>query len=161
MRLDDLELVAGWLLEPHVARWYSTRDADNELGQIRRGVLGEVPTHLLIVEEGGRPIGWCQWYLLGESPDYANDVGARRGDAGIDYAVGDVTRVGCGVGTLLIALLIELVRDHHRGAGIVVDPDARNVASRRILEKNGFSLVDVRVVPTGEADAPMAIYRLD
>jgi RimJ/RimL family protein N-acetyltransferase len=40
------------------------------------------------------------------------------------------------------------------------DPDAGNVASRRVLEKNGFRLVDVRPVASEPTDDPMAIYRL-
>ena len=34
------------------------------------------------------------------------------------------------------------------------------MASRRVLEKNGFHLVAVRPVATEASDAPMAIYRL-
>jgi hypothetical protein len=34
------------------------------------------------------------------------------------------------------------------------------MASRRVLEKNGFHLVAVHPVATEASDAPMAIYRL-
>jgi RimJ/RimL family protein N-acetyltransferase len=40
------------------------------------------------------------------------------------------------------------------------DPDERNTASRRVLEKNGFRLVAVRSLPSEPTDDPMAIYRL-
>jgi RimJ/RimL family protein N-acetyltransferase len=43
---------------------------------------------------------------------------------------------------------------------VIVDPDANNVASRRVLERNGFSLVAVRPVASELNDNPMAIYRL-
>jgi RimJ/RimL family protein N-acetyltransferase len=42
----------------------------------------------------------------------------------------------------------------------LTDPDAANMASRRVLEKNGFRLVAVRPVASEVSDAPMAIYRL-
>jgi RimJ/RimL family protein N-acetyltransferase len=42
----------------------------------------------------------------------------------------------------------------------VVEPDAANVASRRVLERNGFELVDVRPLAFELNDHPMAIYRL-
>ena len=45
-------------------------------------------------------------------------------------------------------------------AGLIADPDATNVGSRRVLEKNGFVLIDERPVPTEAVTAPMAIYRL-
>ena len=46
------------------------------------------------------------------------------------------------------------------GAGLLAGPDAANIASRRVLEKNGFGLVAVRPVETEPSDRPVAIYRL-
>jgi predicted acetyltransferase len=43
---------------------------------------------------------------------------------------------------------------------MLVGPDAANTASRRVLEKNGFELVEIRPVATEPSDAPIAIYRL-
>ena len=85
---------------------------------------------------------------------------ALPGEAGIDYAIGDPAQISRGVGTELIAALVAEVRRHHPGAGILADPDARNAASRRVLEKNGFGLVAVRPVASEPTGDPMAIYRL-
>jgi hypothetical protein len=52
------------------------------------------------------------------------------------------------------------IRRGHPGAGTLADPDAANMASRRVPEKNGFHLVDVRPVATEASDDPMTIYRL-
>jgi RimJ/RimL family protein N-acetyltransferase len=87
-------------------------------------------------------------------------MGARDGEIGIDYAIGDPARVGRGIGTTLIATLTTEVRRRHPGAGILAGPDAANMASRRVLEKNGFHLLAVRPVATEASNAPMAIYRL-
>jgi aminoglycoside 6'-N-acetyltransferase len=160
MRESDLQMVARWLETPHVARWYVTGSVEAELEGIRQSVRGDHPTHMLVVEEDGEPIGWCQWYQLWDYPDYAHDVDGQPGDLGIDYAIGDPGRIGQGVGTELIGCLVRLIRDIHPEGGIVADPDATNVASRRVLEKNGFELVDERIVPSDETDGPMAIYRL-
>ena len=46
------------------------------------------------------------------------------------------------------------------GAGLLAGPDAANVASRRVLEKNGFALVAVRPMATEPSDRPISIYRL-
>jgi RimJ/RimL family protein N-acetyltransferase len=43
---------------------------------------------------------------------------------------------------------------------MLVGPDAANTASRRVLEKNGFELLEIRPVATEPSDAPIAIYRL-
>jgi aminoglycoside 6'-N-acetyltransferase len=161
MRLDDLPLVTRWLSAPHVARWYlAGSSAEEEAEDLRCSVAGEQAVHALMVVEGNVPVGWCQWYLCGDDPGWAADIGAGPADVGIDYAVGDASRVGRGVGTELIAELVRLVRAHHQRVAVMADPDERNVASRRVLEKNGFELVAVKAIPSEPTDDPMAIYRL-
>jgi aminoglycoside 6'-N-acetyltransferase len=159
----DLPAVQAWLRLPHVARWWTPdTTAEAEIAKYRERVRqhAEPATHMLMVTLDSMPIGWCQWYRWADYPDDAQAIGARDGEIGIDYAIGDPTQVGRGVGTTLIATLTTEIRRRHPGAGILTDPDAANMASRRVLEKNGFHLVAVQPVATETSDAPMAIYRL-
>jgi len=159
----DLPAVAAWLRLPHVARWWTPdTTAEAEIARYRERVRpGSRPaTHMLMVTLDAVPAGWCQWYRWADYPADADAIGARDGEIGIDYAIGDPARVGQGVGTTLIATLTTEIRRHHPGAGLLADPDAANAASRRVLEKNGFHLVAVRPVTTEASSAPMAIYRL-
>jgi GNAT superfamily N-acetyltransferase len=133
---------------------------DKEIDDLRECVAGTEPTEALVVLDDGRMIGWCQWYLCDSYPDHSAGVGAAPGDVGIDYAIGDSATVGHGVGTALIAALVRHVRQRHHDAGVIADPDAANVASRRVLERNGFELLSVRPAPSEPTDAPVAIYRL-
>jgi hypothetical protein len=55
---------------------------------------------------------------------------------------------------------ITEVRRQHPGAAVLVDPQAANRPSRRVLEANGFALVAVRPVEGEPTNDPMAIYRL-
>jgi aminoglycoside 6'-N-acetyltransferase len=161
MTAADLNLVRSWMDEPHVARWYlSGSTVEQEIDDLSSCVAGVEPTHALVVVQDGRDIGWCQWYRCLDYPEHAAAVGAQLGDVGLDYAVGDPTRIGRGVGTALIAALVSLIRQQHPRAGLVADPEAANLASRRVLEKNGFLLQGERIVVTERTDAPMAIYRL-
>lgn len=161
MRSSDLALVRIWLAEPHVARWYlSGSTIEQELADLRRCVTGEEPAHALMVLEGQREIGWCQWYRCSSYPDHAAGVGAGPEDVGFDYAIGAPDRVGHGLGVALIGALVARVREVHLRGALIADPEAANVASRRTLEKSGFTLVDVRPVPSERTDAEMAIYRL-
>lgn len=156
----DLPLVAAWLVRPHVARWFlAASSLEHEVDELRRCVAGEDPTRALMVEEDGRPIGWCQWYGVDDFPAHAEGVGAAPGDVGIDYAIGEPDRTGAGVGTALVAGVVALVGEARPGAGVVADPEAANTASRRVLEKNGFALVSVGPVASETTDAPMAVYR--
>jgi aminoglycoside 6'-N-acetyltransferase len=163
MTEDDLQLIADWLREPHLATWWLPgTTAEAEIADYRENIVGGVDpaTHLLTVVVNGTPVGWCQWYRWADYPPEAEGMGALPSEAGIDYAIGDPAKTGRGVGTELIAALVAEVRRHHPGAGILTDPDARNVASRRVLEKNGFRLVAVRPVVCEPTNDPMAIYRL-
>src|SRR5206468_163745 len=128
--------------------------------ELQRGIVGIEPTTVLLVLERGKPIGWCQWYLCEDYPEHARGVGAEPGDVGIDYAIGDPTRRRAGVGTELIATLVTRIRRCHPNAGVIADPEASNIASRRVLEKNRFRLLDERPVASEPTAAPMAIYRL-
>jgi len=161
MRVTDLRLVRGWLHQPHVARWFLTAcTIEDEIDELRHGVLGEEPTQVMLVLDGDRPVGWCQWYLCRDYPDHAVGVGADDDDVGIDYAIGEPALVGQGVGTALIGALVQHIKSQHADAGVIADPEAANVASRRVLEKNGFQLLDERSVASEPTPALMAIYRL-
>ena len=161
LEVDELPLVARWLSAPHVARWFlAGSSVERELDGLRAGIAGSSPVHVLTVLEGDEPIGWCQWYPCAVDPYWAADVGAAPGDVGIDYAIGDPARVGRGVGTALVAALVDAARAEHPGCAVTSDPDERNVASRRVLEKNGFRLLDVIALRSEPTDDPVAIYRL-
>lgn len=90
-------------------------------------------THALLATEHSTPVGWCQWYRCRDYPDHAAGVGAGPDDVGIDYAVGHPGKRR-GTGTALVAAPVAGIRRRHPGAGIIADPEAANVASRRVLE---------------------------
>ena len=68
--------------------------------------------------------------------------------------------MGPGLGTALVTEIVRDIRQTHPHAGILADPDADNLASRRVLEHNGFELLGIRQVASEPTDAPVAIYRL-
>jgi aminoglycoside 6'-N-acetyltransferase len=161
MRTTDLDLVTAWLDAPELRRWYLLGSTiDKEINELHRCILGVEPTTVLLVVERGKPIGWCQWYLCADYPEHACAVGAEPGDVGIDYAIGDPSRRHAGIGTELIATLVTRIRQRHPRTGVIADPEASNTASRRVLEKNGFRLLDERQLASEPTEAPMAVYRL-
>lgn len=162
MNPADLTLVEVWLDQPHVARWYlAGSTVASELDELWACIRGEEPTDALTVLNNEQPIGWCQWYLCAHYPEHAAAIGAQPGDVGIDYAIGDPDWTHRGVGTALVAALIDHVHRRHPDAGVIADPEAANVASRRVLENNRFRLIEERPVATEPTSSPMAIYRLD
>jgi aminoglycoside 6'-N-acetyltransferase len=157
----DLLTVAGWLAEPHVARWWTPdTTAEAQLNRYRQRINGSGATTMLMASVEGRPVGWAQWYRWADYPAAAQAMQALDREAGIDYAIGDPTAVGHGLGTDLVAALVHEVHGCTGPVGLLVAPEATNTASRRVLEKNGFRLVSIRPIATEPSQAPMAIYRL-
>jgi len=162
MMMADLSAIDRWLRAPHVARWFLPETtAEAEVEKYRQRIDEPLSaTTMCTVELERRPIGWCQWYRWEDYPDDALSIGALRGEVGADYAIGETSATGHGIGTAMIGTLVAEARRHHARAGLVITPEAGNCASRRALEKSGFSLVDVRPLVTEPHDRPVAIYRL-
>ena len=138
MCVTDLELVEAWLRQPHLARWYLAGSTiEDEIEDLRASVAGGEPTYVFVVEADIRAVGWCQWYLCGDYPEHAAGVGASAGDVAIDYAIGEPTQVGLGLGTALVTEIVRDIRQSHPHAGILADPDADNLASRAFGNKGG------------------------
>ena len=157
----DLPLVAEWMSQPHVSRWWlSGSSLEREMEDVRRSVTGEQAVTVQIAMLDGEPVGWCQWYGCDEDPEWAADIGAGPADVGMDYAIGLKDHIGRGIGTLFISEMVRTIRTEHRHSSIFADPDERNVASRRVLEKNGFELLTIKPIPSEATSDPMAVYRL-
>jgi RimJ/RimL family protein N-acetyltransferase len=164
MAEDDLPLVVEWMARPHVDRWWhEVFDLDAMRAKYLPRLAGVEPTFMLTVLADGVPIGLAQWYRW---DDYAEDRDNYRigvGELGIDYAIGELSACGHGAGTAMVGLLVELLGALDGGAvAVAVTPEAANSASRRILEKNGFALVDVfqtRHLDGRTPEGPTALYR--
>jgi len=139
---DDFDLLAGWLREPHVARWWG--DADEALAEMR-AAMDSVDTEPLIVELDGRPIAYLQSY----DPHLEDDHPYQDqpfGTLGVDLTIGVPELVGIGHGSAILAQFShELFLE---GAPrLVIDPDPGNGRAIRAYEKAGFR-------PLGERDTP-------
>jgi aminoglycoside 6'-N-acetyltransferase len=163
MTAADLPLMCRWLGAAHVHRWWHD---SAEPAAVRAHYLpaieGAEPSHPLIAELPAGPIGFGQWYRWADYSEYGRQLDAAPDEAGLDYLIGEREYCGRGLGTRLIAELISYVREQDPTVGgVVVDPEAANTASRRVLEKNGLRLVAIRQVidPEAPPTGPSAIYR--
>ena len=63
LRISDLPLLQAWLSLPHVDEWWHE---PLDLAGVRAKYLpridGTEPTYVFVIERGGGPIGWIQWY---------------------------------------------------------------------------------------------------
>ena len=144
---DDFPLLAGWLAEPHVARWWNH---DVDAGALERdfgaSADGAEPNEDWLVLLAGRPVGLIQYSRYDDYPEYRDElapyVEVPTGAASIDYLLGDPSLTGQGLGTSMIEEFVERIWATAPDVPCVIVPvHARNVASWRALRSAGFHLV--------------------
>lgn len=131
---ETLPLLKRWLAAEHVSAWFgppANADADP---------LGEQdPVRRFIASLGERPIGLIQSYRWSDVPANAVAVGARPGEIGIDYLIGEAELIGQGIGPAMIEAFLEQVAGASDDiSGVRVDVSEENRRSWRCLEKLGF-----------------------
>ncbi len=143
----DFPLLASWLAERHVARWWNhefTADAvERDFGA---SANGEEPNEDYLVMLDGRSIGLIQYSRYADYPEYIDELAPLLpvpDDAvSIDYLIGDPTLVGRGVGTAMLVSFTERIwRINPQASCIIVPVCSANEASWRALLSAGFSVV--------------------
>jgi aminoglycoside 6'-N-acetyltransferase len=144
---DDFPLVARWLAQPHVARWWdhetSAAAVERDFGPSARG---EEPNEDLLAFLDGLPIGLLQRSFLHDYAEYLDELTPLTevppGAMTIDYLIGDAANIGRGLGTRMIhSALEQLWADHKNASCVIVPVHADNTGSWRALEKAGLARV--------------------
>ncbi len=130
----DLDLLAGWLWTPHVARWWPGPGSAEALAtKYMPRLLGEEEVALYAILVADRPVGMIQ-----TSP--AETRHAAGPDAwGIDLLIGEADLIGKGLGPRIIDRFAVTEIFDRRGAALcLADPHRDNHRSIRAFEKAGF-----------------------
>ena len=92
---------------------------------------GERPTFPFVITKDGVDVGYVQWYRIDAYPEYADEVRAEAGAAGMDLFL---CEAACGQGIAAEAVE-EVLRDHaFRDPAVthcLVGPDPDNVNAKR------------------------------
>jgi aminoglycoside 6'-N-acetyltransferase len=166
---DDFGLLARWLAEPHVERWWNheyTPDAvERDFGPT---VDRHHPAEDFIALLDGEPIGVIQYCRLHDWDDYIEELAPHIDvpdeAVSIDYLIGDPVRIGKGIGTAMVRAFVERIWQVDPAATCVIVPvNSSNPASWKALIKAGFRLIARgEIEPDNPIDAPMhEILRLD
>ncbi len=168
VREADLPLLAGWLAQPHVAKWWCE---PSELAQVKEKYLpcldGRDPTELFLIEADGTPVGFIQRYLMADNPEWVRSLAATgAGDAaqaaGIDYLIGDAALTGRGIGSAAIKEFTELtLRRYPEAVSMLVDVSQDNAASWRALERAGYTRCWAGEIESSDPsdEGPSYLYR--
>jgi len=165
----DFPMLAAWLAEPHVARWWNhefTPEAvERDFGST---VDGDEPSEDHVVLLDGRPVGLIQYSRYRDYPEYEEELAGvlpvPDHAVSIDYLIGDPTLTGRGVGTNMIAAFADLIwRTNPDATCIIVPVSSANTASWRALQRAGFHTVARgELEPDNPIDDPShEILRLD
>lgn len=141
---SDFPLLQEWLSTAHVAAWWhEPLDFASVDAKYGPRVDGAEPTHVFVIECGGRPVGWIQWYLWSDYPGHARQLGAGLAAAGIDIAIGELAVTGMGLGPVAISeFLKQIVFADPTVRAVIADPEEANLRSLRAFEKAGFILTN-------------------
>ncbi len=104
---------------------------------------GAEPTHVFVIEQGGRPVGFIQWYRWSDYPEHARQLSAELTAAGIDLAIGELEMTELGLGPIAIReFLRQIVFANPSISAVVTDPEEGNVRSLRAFKKAGFAVAN-------------------
>lgn len=120
----------------------------------------ETETLLASYRSEQRDRGWTKWRIADQDNVLVGRAGFGRHDDGAGRELGYTLRRDCWGHGLATEIAAGLVDWHHQNSDVQLWAFAAldNAASRRVLEKVGFSLVD----DAGEHNGvPCALYRLD
>ncbi len=132
----DIPTFERWLQCEHVARWY--KQPEEWLREVREREGEFRFVHHFIVEYGGRPVGFCQYYLYADSGETWHRDLDIRGAYSIDYLVGETNVLKKGLGAAAVLALLEKIRGIPDARLVIVQPEKENLASRATLTSTGF-----------------------
>ena len=166
---DDFALLACWLGEPHVARWWNHEfTAEAVKRDFGESADGNEPSEDHLALLGDRPVGLIQYSRLADYPQYRGElsplIDVPDDAVSIDYLIGEPTLIGRGVGTAMIAAFVERIwRTDPAVESIIVPVNSANTASWHALLTVGFRVVGRGdIEPDNPIDDPLhEILRLD
>ena len=134
----DAARIALWMAQPHIQRWWQQDwSVERWTEEITRQAAGEhsVPCVAAVDAED---FGYVELYRV-RHDHLAEYYASGEHDWGMHLAIGDVTRVGRGLGRRLISAVADaLLRADPACSQVVAEPDVRNTASVRAFVAAGF-----------------------
>ena len=138
---DDLPRLARWLREPHVDRWWhGPQDLPGVHAKYVPRIDGRQPTHVFVIDVTAVPVGWIQWARWADYREHAEQLGAPADTAGVDLAIGEIERIGQGLGPRVLDAFLQRVVFAQAGiVACITDVQTANDRSLRAFAKAGFT----------------------
>lgn len=150
LELKDDSLLAKWLSDPSVLKFYEGRDNAFDLEKVHEKFYDREPGVVrCIVEFDQTPIGYIQYYQV-DSDERELYGYTEVADViyGMDQFIGEVTYWNNGIGTLLVNSMVEFLVKQNHADRVVMDPQTWNERAIRCYEKCGFK--KMKLLPKNE-----------
>jgi aminoglycoside 6'-N-acetyltransferase len=131
---EHKELLINWLRKPHVQAGWG--DPDENIAEVLRSKAKDT---CALIMEADVPVGFVQWQWLSEND--LLDVGLVAADGqtvDIDIFIGEVDRLGKGIGSEAIRLLMAKLSTSTDAKRATLFTGVENKAAIRAYEKCGF-----------------------
>lgn len=144
LRRDDFRLLATWLAEPRVARWWnhetSPEAVERDFGPT---IDGHDSTEMFVAHLDDRPFGFAQRHPIAAYADYLAELTAVTdvppGALSIDYFIGEPDLRGRGLGAAMISAFVRAsFSAYPKARDVLVPVSTANAGSWRALERAGF-----------------------
>jgi RimJ/RimL family protein N-acetyltransferase len=144
---EDLDLVHGWMHQPHVVPFWHLDVPRAELRAHLESMAAAAHIEPLIGCVDGVPVSYWEVYRAAEDA-LAAHYAAEEHDQGVHLLVGPIELTGRGLGRRLLEAVVDwqLAREP-RTRRIVAEPDVRNARMIHVFERCGF-------VREGELELP-------
>jgi acetyl CoA:N6-hydroxylysine acetyl transferase len=122
----DLELVHGWMQQPHVVAWW---ELEGPVAVVRayleRQAALEHLDQWIVTDDERSPFAYVETYRVPDDA-LAGHYEAQPGDRGFHLLVGPPQLLGSGIAQALVRHLATRLLNQHGITRVVCEPDARN-----------------------------------
>ncbi|TDD20306.1 N-acetyltransferase [Kribbella turkmenica] len=135
---SDAATIASWMARPHIRRWWQQDwPVERWAEELNRQSAGEHSTPC-VVSVDSEDVGYVELYRV-RHDRLAEYYPSDDHDWGVHVAIGDVTRVGGGLGRRLLGALADaLLASDPDCRRVVAEPDIDNTPSVRAFAAAGF-----------------------
>ena len=146
-----LPLLYKWNSDPKVVYWSDDGNDTSFDKETVRAIYSHVSKNALhfLIEYKGRPVGDC-WLQKMNLPDVVKSFPADTDIRRIDVEIGECDCWGKGIGTTMLALLVQFAFEEQKADVLYNVCSDYNVRSQRMRERLGFQRV--RVEPNEEGN---------
>ena len=145
---EHLPYLYKWNSDSEVLYWTEGEDVASYPPEVVHQIYGGISqdNFCFAVEVNGEIIGSC-WLQKMNLPDvramYPDETDVRR----IDMSIGEKSYWGKGIGTLFIGMLVDFAFSTEKVDVLHCFSEDYNVRSKRVWEKNGFTLILTEEIP--------------